>query len=137
MLSRRLAVALFALLASSPVRAGEPFHYPAGKSPNGAELKYVNGLPVLTVAGSPDEIGTAVGGLALKPDARILSYPRDLLRADGIELMWPVFLFGGKGMVKHFPADYRTEMDAITRGGRRRPRRDDRRQHLVRPEKHL
>ncbi len=115
---RRLAVALFVFLPSllaGPVRAAEPFRYPAGKLPDGAELKYVNGLPVLTVAGSPNEIGAAVGVLALKPDARILSYPRDLLKADRIDLAWPLFVFGGKGMLKHFPADYRTEMDAITR----------------------
>ncbi len=70
---------------------------------------------MLTVAGSPEQIGAAIGGLALKPDERILSYTRDLLKADRIELTWPLFVFGGKGMLKHFPTDYRTEMDAITR----------------------
>ena len=114
---RRLAVAWLALfpLAAAPARAGEPFRYPAGKLPGGAELKYVNDLPVLTVSGSPEQIGAAIGGLALKPDERILSYTRDLLKADRIEMTWPLFVFGGKGMLKHFPADYRTEMDAITR----------------------
>ena len=116
--SRPLAVALLASLplsAAAPIRAGEPFHYPAGKLPSGAELKYVNDLPVLTVSGDPDQIGAAVGGLALKPSSRILSYTRDLLKADKVELTWPLFVGAGKGMAKHFPADYHTEMDALAK----------------------
>ena len=114
---RRLSVALIAFvpLTAAPALAGEPFHYPAGKLPSGAELKYVNDLPVLTVSGGPQEIGAAVGDLALKPDSRILSYTRDLLKADNVELTWPLFVAAGKGMLKHFPADYRTEMDALAK----------------------
>ncbi len=105
---------MFASLGSA-IQAEEPFRYPAGKLPNGAELKYINDLPVLTVSGSPDEIGAAVGELALKPSARILSFPRELLQAEKIEATWPLFVRAGKGMLRHFPDDYRTEMDAISR----------------------
>ncbi|HVS34059.1 MAG TPA: C45 family peptidase [Gemmataceae bacterium] len=117
---------LVALVASAPLSAAapsssssaekdEPFHYPCCKLADGAELNYVNDLPVLTVSGSPEQIGAAVGSLALKPSARILSYTRDLLRADGIEFTWPLFVANGKGMAKHIPAEYRAEMDAIAK----------------------
>ena len=113
-----IAVALLpALLALTPAaaRAGEPFRYPAGKLPSGAELKCINDLPVLTVGGDPDQIGEAVGTLGLKPSSRILSFTRELLRADKVEATWPLFVSGGKGMVKHFPPDYRKEMEVISK----------------------
>ena len=110
------AVLLVAALGATATRAADPFRYPAGRLGANAELKYINDLPVLTVAGEPEEIGAAVGRLALKPSARILGYTRDLLKADKVEATWPLFVRGGKGMVKHFPADYRTEMDAIAKG---------------------
>jgi hypothetical protein len=102
-------------MAPVAVRAEEPFHYPAGKRPGDAELKYVSEIPVLTTAGEPNDIGAAVGGLALKPGARILSYTRDLLKADRVEAAWPLFVRSGQGMLKQFPADYLTEMDAIAK----------------------
>src|SRR5450755_2469737 len=113
-----LAVALlpaFLFLIPAMAIANEPFHYPAGRLGPNAELKYINDLPVLAVAGAPDEIGAAVGVLALKPSSRILSYTHDLLKADKVEAAWPLFVRSGKGMVKHFPPDYRTEMDAVAK----------------------
>src|SRR5438874_10648855 len=44
--------------------------FPEGKSGTG-ELRYRNGLPVLTVSGTPEEIGAAAGALGLKPGRRI------------------------------------------------------------------
>jgi len=48
--------------------AAEPFQpvfrFPEGRLGSKAQLVYHNGLPVLTVAGTPEEIGTAVGALA-------------------------------------------------------------------------
>ena len=111
---RPLAVALLAL-APVLVHAEGPFRYPAGRLGTSAELKYIDDLPVLTVASDPEEIGAAVGALALKPSARILSYTRDLLKADKAEASWPLFVRSGQGMVKHFPAAYRTEMDAVAK----------------------
>ena len=37
-----------------------------------AELKYQNGVPVLVVSGTPEEIGRAVGALGVKPAARVV-----------------------------------------------------------------
>src|SRR5437879_8516254 len=56
----------FAALA--PV--AEPFRYPEARFGKG-ELRCVNGLPVLTVAGTPEEMGEQVGKLAALPAKRI------------------------------------------------------------------
>jgi hypothetical protein len=64
---------LLALLCLFPAitRAAEPFRFPEAREGK-AELKYVNGVPVLTAGGTPEEIGRAVGALAVKPGARVL-----------------------------------------------------------------
>jgi hypothetical protein len=97
--------------------AEAPFRYPPGKHGQ-AELQYVNHLPVLTVAGSPDDIGEAVGILALRPGSRVLTYPRGLLRALDVDRAWNFFLSTGKGMYKGFPADYSQETEAIVKGAK-------------------
>jgi isopenicillin-N N-acyltransferase-like protein len=69
------------LAAPTALHAGDkPFHYPEGKHGQG-ELRYVNGVPVLSVAGTPEEIGEQVAVLGVKPASRLLSFPRDFLKA--------------------------------------------------------
>src|SRR5260370_7860463 len=48
------------------LRAGEPFRFPEAKHGKG-ELRYINGLPVLTLAGTPEEIGGQMRGLTRPP----------------------------------------------------------------------
>ena len=116
---QRLVPALFLLFVAvaGETRAADdkPFRFPAAKH-KGAELKYINGLPVLIVSGSPEEIGEAVGKLALKPAPKVLGYPRDLLKALKIDWSWKLFLGNGKAMFKQFPAAYAKELEAIVKG---------------------
>ena len=110
--------------AGEPAKGGEtfapPFHYPEGRHGKG-ELRYVRGVPVLVVGGTPEEIGEAVGALAVKPAGRALDYPRGLLRAVGAERFYALAVAVGQTMYKHFPDDYRTELGAMARGGGVRP----------------
>ena len=92
----------------------KPFRYPEGKCDK-AELKYVNGLPVLTVEGTPEEMGAAVGTLALKPARRVLDYPQGLLKYFSASFMWKSAVQKGEEMVRRFPAGYRREMEAMAR----------------------
>ncbi len=103
---------LVALLATAGW-AEEPFRFPAGKHGERARLDYVGNVPVLQVAGSPEEIGTGVGALALKPGARVLGYPRELLRLRKVEGLWSTFKGAGKGLYKHFPQAARDELEAL------------------------
>jgi hypothetical protein len=96
---------------AGPLRASEPFRYPEGKYGKG-RLKYINGVPVLVVEGTPEEIGTQMARLTAKPAARLLEYPRTYLKNYGLIRLWPVLVKVGSGMLAQFPADYRKELDA-------------------------
>ncbi len=102
-------------LLAAPGRADPTFRYPEGRSGRG-ELRYINGLPVLLVAGSPEEIGNPAGVLAVRPGERMLSYPEDLLRHFHVSFLWGLFARAGEDMVRRFPADYRAELEALARG---------------------
>jgi hypothetical protein len=90
------------------------FQYPQAKHGKGS-LKYVNGLPVLTVQGTPEEIGEQEAILAVKPAAKLLSYPRALLKAHGVDIAWPLIVKTGVSMYKHFPAEYQKELEAAAK----------------------
>src|SRR5215468_2260642 len=112
----RRPLLLSVVLLVVPVSAfgGEPFRYPEGKHDKGC-LKYINGLPVLTVEGTPEQIGEQAAILAVKPAQKLLSYPKDLLRRLGLEKAWPVLVQTGNGMVAQFPTDYKNEMEAAVK----------------------
>lgn len=115
MVRRLLAVILCAWLigpALPPLRADPPFRFPEGQCPHGS-LRYINGLPVLAVDGTPEEIGTAAGLLALKPGKRMASYPDDILHEFCLTLFRAPLLHSGQQMVERFPADYRAELEAM------------------------
>jgi hypothetical protein len=101
-------------------RTAEPFRFPEGRSGN-AELKYVSGVPVLTVGGTPEEMGEQMAALLGKPCERLLNYPRDVIThfagANGAELLWPVFVKQGSRLFENFPADYRAEFEAAVKTG--------------------
>jgi isopenicillin-N N-acyltransferase like protein len=109
---RSWTIALAVLLVPSGAFADPPFRFPEARCPHG-ELKYVRGVPVLMVDGSADEIGSAVGQLALKPGRRMADYPDDLLKSLYLSMLRKPLLTSGKAMVQHFPDDYRAEMEAM------------------------
>jgi predicted choloylglycine hydrolase len=106
------------LASAAPAAKPAAFRFPAGKHGTGAELKFINQVPVLTVAGTPEEMGTAAGALALKPGARVLEYPRDLLEAHKGKFLWGLFVRTGRGMFKTFPDDYKKELEAVVKGAK-------------------
>jgi hypothetical protein len=106
-----LTLMLLLILAPAASLAGEPFRFPEAKHGKGS-LRYVSGIPVLTVAGTPEEIGEQAGVLALKPGAKLLTYPHELLKGIGGDLAYSLLLKSGIAMLAHFPADQRKELDA-------------------------
>ncbi len=111
---RYCLVLIWAFIHISVTGAAEPFRYPEGKYGKG-ELKYIHGLPVLTVSGSPEEIGEAAGVLALKPAAPVASYPEGLLKEFHLGFLRYPFLVAGENMVQKFPDNYRRELEAMAR----------------------
>ncbi len=103
----------FLLLAVAPrASAAQPFKYPE-RSHGPATLRYVDGVPVLTVFGTPRQIGEQIGALALKPARRLISFPRDMLKQNGVSWLLPFLELGARRMAENFPPAYRRELDAM------------------------
>jgi hypothetical protein len=92
-----------------------PFRYPEGRH-GAAELRYLGGLPVLTVEGGPEEVGEAAGVLGLRPAPRMAGYPEDLLRHYRVGWLHRALAWLGEGMVSRLPEEHRRELDALARG---------------------
>lgn len=96
------------------------FQYPEGEGEHG-RLRYINGLPVLEVEGTPEEIGTAVASLALKSAEPLIRYPRALFLAATPEWLgksfrdqlWHNTLRAGRQLLDNFPDRYKREYDAL------------------------
>jgi hypothetical protein len=90
----------------------QPFRYPEG-SHGSAWLRYINNLPVLSVAGSPEEIGAALGTLAVRVAPRMTAYPDDSLRHFWVGWLRKPLLWAGERMIRRLDADTLREMDAL------------------------
>jgi predicted choloylglycine hydrolase len=110
-----LALACAFFLAPAAL-AGDPFRFPEGKHGKG-ELRYVQGIPVLTVEGTPEEIGEQAAVLAGRPSRRLLTYPKeavDRLASPAVsKLLWPTIHKQGERLLANFPPDHHRELDAM------------------------
>src|SRR5262245_23867088 len=87
---------------------------PEGKHGKG-ELKYINGVPVLTVEGTPEEIGEQVGVLAFKPVPQMAGLIKEYLKSRGLEKAWTVLAKAANGMALQFPPDHLKELEAAAK----------------------
>jgi isopenicillin-N N-acyltransferase like protein len=91
--------------------AAEPFRYPEASHGKG-QLRYEQGIPLVTLEGTPDEIGEQMGVLVLKPASGLLEQMDELLAAHGIEKVFPMLQKMGHVMLPQFPADHLAELEA-------------------------
>jgi hypothetical protein len=99
------------VLATPPREAA--FKYPVGRHEAG-ELRYVSGVPVLLVAGTPEEMGEQVGVLALRPARKLMRFLDDVLKERGLQHIRPLLIQAGKAMLPRFPEHQRREMAAMS-----------------------
>lgn len=113
---RTLAHCLLAilLLAASAARAGEERTFQEGRS-GGGELKYINDLPVLIVAGTPEEIGRQKAALTAEVVKKLADYPRQLLGRSNRADRLPKYLELTKALAQNIPADHRQELQAFAK----------------------
>jgi hypothetical protein len=101
--------AALVLLASA--RADEPKAFPAAKHKDG-ELKYVEGVPVLTLRGKPAEMGEQFGILAIRNAPDLTGLHQQFLRDSGQEKMYPFIVSLARNMKDNFPKNHLAEMEA-------------------------
>jgi hypothetical protein len=108
---RRLTFALVLCLFALPALAGDR-RFPEAKSGKG-ELKYVNEIPVLTVEGTPEEIGTQFGELALKPAKKpLLGRVDSYMKQIGWQDQFPKMLKYSWLVFANFPKPNQVELTA-------------------------
>jgi hypothetical protein len=106
-----ILAAILSLIAAAS-NAAEPFRYPEGRSGK-AELRYINGLPVLTVEGSPEEIGAQIGELALKPSHELVLHFGDYMKNKGLDSFSPIIFRASESLYRRFPDERRREIEAM------------------------
>ena len=117
---QRSLLCLILLLVPVSARAAEPFRFPESEHGKG-KLKYTDqGLPLLVVEGTPEEIGEQVAALAVKPGAARSS----VIPKTSSSVSTPAPLSAaGQGLAPacstQFPADHRKELEAMVEGRRR------------------
>ena len=76
-------------------------------------LRYVNHLPVLTVAGTPEEIGRQKAALLAEAVRQLADYPKRLVTALGREDRWEKLVTMGRRLGPQIPPDHAAEMRAF------------------------
>jgi hypothetical protein len=117
-MSRVCFLVLAALLLSpGPATAAEPFRFPEARHGKG-ELKYVKGVPVLYLAGKPEEIGEQMGVLALRHAAQFGDAVQGTVKAHAGDVGWALATRLADGIFAKFPEEYRQEVEAMARAGK-------------------
>ena len=105
---------LFAILlvAAANVQAAQQRPFQEGHYDNG-ELRYIDDLPVLNVAGTPEEIGRQKAVLTGEAVKRLAEYPKRFIERAGGEERWTKLLEMGRALVPQFPPDHLAEIRAF------------------------
>jgi predicted choloylglycine hydrolase len=101
-------------LGSITASAAELFRFPEGRYGKG-ELRYINGMPVLTAAGTPEEIGAQIGALAVKPSLPLVAHFDEFLKKKGLDKISPIIFAASEALYQRFPKRYRSELEAMVK----------------------
>jgi isopenicillin-N N-acyltransferase like protein len=115
-MSRLLFTAVVFVTLAPAARAQDTKRFPAGKH-GGGELRYVEGVPVLTVRGTPAEMGEQFGALAVKTAPDLDGLIARFLDDTGQKGRYPLVLAMGTRLLPGFPAHHRAEMEAAAKAG--------------------
>jgi hypothetical protein len=101
----------FVVVSASAAFAQAPSTFPPAKHAGG-ELKYVAGVPVLTLGGSPAEIGEQFGVLAIKNAPDLNGLLQRFLRDSRQEEAFPAAKILAKRLAKNLSPAHKTELEA-------------------------
>jgi isopenicillin-N N-acyltransferase like protein len=113
----------------------KPFRYKDGEHGEG-KLMHVDGVPVLILEGSPEQVGEEIGVLAVRQSKPLYDFPRDYFRRECTamirgafpkltedksrameELLWPKFQKVAMKLEPNFPKAHRAELEALIKAG--------------------
>jgi hypothetical protein len=95
--------------------AAEPYSvFEVGKC-NSAELKFVEGLPVVTAAGTPEEIGQQLGTLLKQPLAELLGKKDELAHGFGFHQAPNLLVKMSRLVAPAFPDSQHREIEALAK----------------------
>jgi isopenicillin-N N-acyltransferase like protein len=100
------------LVLISPVGADD-FRF-SEKQFGPAELRYIGHVPVLFVEGTPAQIGQQTAALVGDAAPGLTASFKNLLKASHLDNALPALTFTSRNLLKRFPADYRTELEAMS-----------------------
>lgn len=100
------------LVATSALHAAEERTFPEGRYDK-AELRYMHDLPVLMVAGTPEEIGLQKAALTGGVVKKLAEYPKQFIERSGRKDRWPKLVEMGRSLLPQFPADHLAEIRAF------------------------
>ncbi len=82
----------------------------------GGELKIIQGIPVLFLAGDPEEMGRQQGALLVEPLRPLCGLPKAIVEREAWGgAAWPVIVGMGRGAMQRVPDRFRRELDAASR----------------------
>jgi len=106
---------LLATLATTSLRA-QDFRFPEGTYKEGS-LKYVNGVPVMTLKGTPEQMGEQAAKLVAEPSKKLLNFPEELISSlatpVGFKLLKPQLYKTSSKLYENFPANNKAEAEAM------------------------
>jgi len=108
---RLFFAASISFLVLAPLRADEIKSFPPARHKAG-ELRYVEGVPVLTLRGKPAEMGEQFGILAIRNAPDLTGLHQQFLKDSGQELLYPYIVKLAKELRGGFPKNHLEEMEA-------------------------
>lgn len=113
-MTRLVLIAAALALAPALANAAEPKSFPEAKSGKG-ELKYIDGVPVLTLRGKPPEMGEQFGVLAVKNAPDLHGLHDRFLKDTGQEGKYPLIAKMAGWLKPAFPPHVLTEVEAAAK----------------------
>jgi hypothetical protein len=115
-MTHRLPHLLVCLLSlSAAVACGAEKRYFSEGRAEGGELRYVGDVPVLFVAGTPDEIGRQKAALTGEATKTLIQFPTRMLEMLGAKEQMPRLLARCMLLLPQFPNDHAAEMRAFSK----------------------
>jgi len=99
----------------------QPVYHEASKE--GGQLKYVDGIPMLILQGTAEQIGAQECALTIDATRPLLDLPRKILKRQRSDMLfadklWPVVVAMARVSMDRAPPRYRRELEAGARGAK-------------------